>query len=183
MRTTQFVNGEFYHLYNRGVEKRDIFANEKDYMKFLLSLHIFNTVDSHENIHLDRKIKQGLDLVLPSLQHQHHQLLVDITAFCLMPNHYHLLVRQRAKNGIVRLIQRLGTGYTMYANKKYERTGVLFQGKFKSILVDKEEYLLALLNYIHLNPLDLKEYRWKENGIKNWREAQKFLEEYRWSSY
>ncbi len=111
------------------------------------------------------------------------ELLVKIIAYCLMPNHYYLLLRQVRDGGIVRFMQKLGTGYTMYFNERYKRNGVLFQGKFKSIFVDKEKYFLTLLNYIHLNPVEFGEPDWKEKGIKDWREVHKFLENYRWSSY
>jgi len=195
MRKTEFVNGEFYHIYNRGVEKRDVFLDEQDYFRAIHSLYVFNDRNPHVHLaHQGRKKKiqskhniQGstLDSSSDDLLNNESKrdVLVEIIAFCLMPNHYHLLLRQSQEGGIVKFMQKFGTGYTMYFNERYERSGVLFQGKFKSILVDKEEYFLTLLNYIHLNPVELVEHGWKENGINDLRKALKFLEGYRWSSY
>lgn len=94
--------------------------------------------------------------------------LVEILAYCLMPNHYHFMLRQIRNNGISRFMKKLGTGYTIYFNKKYERNGALFQGRFKSIPVDRDEYLRYLPHYIHLNPIELRAVNWQT---------------YRWSSY
>ena len=110
------------------------------------------------------------------------EILVDIHSFCLMPNHFHLILQQRAEGGITKFMRKLGTGYTMYFNEKYQRIGVLFQGKFKAIPITSDEYLLHLSRYIHLNPVDLIEPGWKDNGINDWQRACKFIEGYRWSS-
>ena len=108
---------------------------------------------------------------------------MSILAFCLISNHYHLLLLQRRDEGITKFMRKLGTGYVNYFNLKYKRVGPLFQGRFKAILVDKDEYLLHLINYIHANPLKLIEPKWKVNGIKNISKSKKFLNRYRWSSY
>ena len=100
-----------------------------------------------------------------------------------MSNHYHLLLRQRVDGGISKFMQKLGTGYTMYFNTKYQRSGVLFQGVFKAIHIDEETYLTHLTRYIHLNPLEIKEPDWKEKGVKNWKESYKFVQNYPWSSF
>jgi len=205
MRKTEFANGEYYHIYNRGVEKRDIFLDVQDYFRAIHALYTFNDLGVRR--HIAREISfqnkpqtksgsaaiqttigqdgqgSGQGSTLTSYTDAGKHALVEIIAFCLMPNHYHLLLRQKQKGGIVKFMQKFGTGYTMYFNKRYDRNGVLFQGKFKSILVDEEKYLLTLLNYIHLNPVDMLEYDWKEKGIKNWQKVHTFLEKYRWSSY
>ena len=100
-----------------------------------------------------------------------------------MPNHYHLLVRQLTSNGIVRFMQKLGTGYTNYFNKKYERVGSLFQGKFKAVLLNEDSHFIHLPYYIHLNPLDLCAREWRNKRLENINYATNFLENYRWSSY
>lgn len=100
-----------------------------------------------------------------------------------MPNHYHLLIKQLSDNGVVKFMQKLGTGYANYFNKKYERVGPLFQGKYKAVAVENDTHLLYLPCYIHLNPIELIEPGWKNRKIKNWRRATTFLESYRWSSY
>jgi putative transposase len=100
-----------------------------------------------------------------------------------MPNHFHLILRQLKDGSIAKFMQKIGTGYTMYFNQKNKRNGVLFQGRFKSILIESDEYLMHLSRYIHINPVELYEPSWKENGIQNWENINEFLESYRWSSY
>ncbi len=129
----QFIENGYYHLYNRGVEKRDIFLDEQDYAVFLSCLKQY----------LDPR--QGSDP--KSLAKE-----VDLLTFCLMPNHFHLLAKQITKNGITKLIRAVCTKYVMYFNKKYERVGTLFQGKYRAAMVDADPYLLHLSRYIHLNP-------------------------------
>lgn len=109
--------------------------------------------------------------------------LVDLIAYCLMPNHFHLLVREHTEGGISRFMQKLTTAYTMYFNTRYERTGALFQGKYKAEHAHEDRYLKYLISYIHLNPVKLIEPNWKENGIKNLRKAREFLETYHYSSF
>jgi putative transposase len=100
-----------------------------------------------------------------------------------MPNHFHLLLRQHGDAGIPQFMQKLSTAYTMYFNTKQERVGSLFQGPYKAIHIKSEEYLTHLSRYIHLNPLDLKYSEWREQGIRNPSQAQRFLQHYSWSSY
>jgi len=104
---------------------------------------------------------------------------VDILTFVLMPNHYHLLLRQRVDGGISKFMQKLGTGYTMYFNEKHERSGALFQGRYKSVHIEDDRQLLYIPHYIHLNPLALID-RGSTSINKN---ADEFLNSYRWSSY
>ncbi len=111
------------------------------------------------------------------------KMLVEILSYCLMNNHFHLLIRQKSEKGITKFMRKIGTGYTNYFNKKYKRSGSLFQGKFKSVLIKENKHLLYIPIYIHLNPLDFKFYEWRENKIKNYKKAIEFLENYRWSSY
>jgi len=182
MRKAPFVNGEIYHIYNRGVEKRDTFMDDGDRLRFLYNLFEFN--DSSPPVHHssnNHSFKSFTEVELRRISER--EPLVEILAFCLMPNHYHLLVRQKVEGGIVRFMQKLGTGYTNYFNTKYERVGGLFQGKFKSVLVERDEHFLYIPYYIHCNALDLKYPKWKRLGIKNPKEALEFLENYRWSSF
>lgn len=174
-RNYSFAPGEYYHLYNRGVEKRNIFTNEEDYERFMSLLYCCN---SSEVIHVsDQKIGDGI-FSLPKTE-----TLVDIGAYCLMPNHFHLLVREKKENGISMFMQKVSTGYTMYFNKKYERTGALFAGRFKAVPASNDPYLKYLFSYIHLNPVKLFEPRWKEEGIKDRKGAELYLKAYSYSSY
>ena len=100
-----------------------------------------------------------------------------------MPNHFHLLLRQKKDGGIARFMQKLGTGYTMSFNKKHKRVGHLFQGAFKAILVDKQNHFLNLPYYVHLNPLDLKFPEWRVRKLDDHTKAVEFLNNYRWSSH
>jgi putative transposase len=169
--------GEIYHIYNRGVEKRVVFEKDADRIRFIHDLFEFN--DSHQAKNTSRSMCEvGLrtsDAVKPRKQ------LVDILAWCLMPNHFHLLLRQKTDGGITTFMRKLGTGYTNAFNLKKDRVGPLFQGKFKIKHVSKESHLLHLPHYIHLNPLDLLT---KDDATsKNLEGIISFLENYRWSSF
>ncbi len=181
MRRIQFVNDYFYHIYTRGTEKRNILLKEVDYFRFIHDLYEFNNVKA--TLNLARDIVRGSTSNNISNNKKPRELLVEIIAFCLMPNHFHLILRQLKEKGITKFMQKLGTGYTMYFNQKNKRTGALFQGRFKAILVDKDNYFLPLVNYVHLNPVELIEPNWKEEGIRDRKKVNEFLEDYRWSSY
>ena len=139
-----YTENGFYHIYNRGVEKRKIFLDNQDYSAFL----------NHLEIYLDPNLK-----VKPSgLIHTKSVAdEVDLIAYCLMPNHFHLFLKQTTKNGVTKFLRRILTSYVLYFNKKYEREGSLFQGKPKGVLIESEPYFLHLTRYIHLNPSGLKE--------------------------
>lgn len=132
---SNFIQGGFYHIYNRGIRKQDIFIEKKDYQRYL-----------------DRMIEY---------KDRHH---VSILAYCLMPNHVHLLIRQNGPEPASQFIQRLHTAYTMYFNKKYNLVGHPFQSRFKAKIITKDEYLMHLSRYIHLNPQKLVSklpaYKW-----------------------
>lgn len=172
-----FAESEFYHLYNRGVDKRKIFNNNQDKDRFLMLLYICN---SNEAVHLSNLGSIQLDSVLKLPR---DDTLVDIGVYCLMPNHFHLLVREKVESGISKFMQKLITAYTMYFNKKYDRSGVLLQGVFKAEHCDSDNYLKYLFAYIHLNPIKIIQTNWRESGISNLKKAEKFLREYRYSSY
>ena len=173
-----FTNGEFYHIYNRGVEKRKIFLDKKDYFRFLHDLFEFN--DADETLNLNYYYYGSPTTIV---ERRPRKLLVDVLAFALMPNHYHLLLRQRRENGISKFLQKLAGGYTRYFNEKRERSGVLFQGKFKAKHINDDRYLRHLLLYLHTNPVDIFQKNWKRAGITHAARALRFLERYRWSSY
>ncbi len=176
------MNGSIYHIYNRGVEKRKIFLDEKDRFRFIHDLYEFNDETPAENIYYKQKCLNSYE-VEPHKHKHKREMLVDIIAFCLMPNHFHFLIRQRRENGIIKFMQKLGTGYAMVFNQKYERVGPLFQGRFKAVLIENDRHFLFIPHYIHLNPLDIKFREWRNGKIKNFEQAFKFLNSYRWSSY
>ncbi len=177
-RVVPFAEEEFYHLYNRGVDKRTIFASVSDYKRFMMLLYLANSEDA---IRIDNVLKGcAYDAVFTRAR---GKPLVAMGAFCLMPNHFHILATPLAKNGISRYMLKLQTGYAMYFNTKYERTGSLFQGPFKSKHADDDAYLKYLFSYIHLNPASIKDSRWKEKMVgRNRSHLKKYVETYAFSS-
>ena len=144
MRKVSFANGEIYHIYNRGVEKRNIFLDWADLKRFVDSVNLFNDISPSGSFY-----EQGLLMKKGKIKKP--ERLVKIICFALNPNHYHLLIEQVEEKGIEKFMQKLGTGYTMFFNKKHKRSGCLFQGLFKSKHVDSNEYLLRLSAYVNLN--------------------------------
>ncbi len=178
-RKTKFAVKTYFHIYNRGIEKRKIFLANDDYRRFLALLYLCNNI---EPVDIRELLNKGLTFE-EMLKLERKKRLADIGAYCLMPNHIHLLITPREENGISCFMQKLFTGYTMYFNKKNERTGRLFESTFKARLIETDEYLKYLFAYIHLNPVKLSEPAWKEAGIKNYENARKLLSNYFWSSY
>lgn len=179
--------GGVYHVLSRGIEKRKIFLDEQDYFRFIHDLFEFNNVESINNVFYSFN-KQYNDVRRHYIEinrnnRKPRKLLVKIYAFCLMPNHYHLLLTPIAENGIALFMKKINGGYVKYFNEKYKRKGTLFEGKYKRILVKDEPHFIHLPYYIHLNPLDLKFPEWRNRELKNYKEAMKFLENYRWSSH
>jgi putative transposase len=175
IRKIQFIEGEFYHIYNRGNSKQKIFHDKNDYERFVNLLFLSNTSNSFNSYNL---FKDG-----HLYDFDRDETLVDIGAYCLMPNHFHVLVKAKMEGGISKFMQKLTTAYVMYYNQKYERTGSLFEGKFKSQYLGDDRYLKYIFSYIHLNPVKLIEPKWKELGLKDKNKAISFLIEYKYSSY
>ena len=139
MRKIKFTNNEYYHIYNRGVDKRDIFMDKGDFKRFRLFITEALVEKAKEAKPLSR---------MPNLFFGD---FVELICYCLNPNHYHFILKQLKKNGISRFMQSLGTSYTMFFNAKYNRSGSLFQGTFKSVHIDTNEYLLWLSGYVNGN--------------------------------
>ncbi len=174
MKKPIFTKDQIYHIYNRGVEKRNIFLDDQDYFRFIHNLFEFNDENySSQNV----KVQPWKRC------EKKRELLTEILMFTLMPNHFHLLLKQKKENGIIKFMQKLGTGYTMYFNKKYDRVGGLFQGRFKAVIIKEDVHFIHLPYYIHANPLKLIEPNWKTEGLKDHKKAVDFLENYRWSSF
>jgi len=171
LRKTNFVYGEFYHIYNRGINKQKIFHDSADYHRFLKLLY---TANSEKNLVIRNFSKEVYQL-------KKGERLVSIGAYCLMPNHFHILITQTEKGDITKFMHKLCTAYSMYYNNKYQRTGKLFEGKFKSEYAGTDNYLKYLFSYIHLNPLKIKDTEWKNKSVEKW--AKDFLGTYKFSSY
>ena len=142
MRKVKFVKGKIYHIYNRGVEKRNVFLNDSDKWRFLQAMFLFNDEDSSFSalyqIEKENKGRINFTLLKEFINNQRKDKspLVRIMADCLMPNHFHLLIEEIQENGISRFMHKLGTGYPNFFNKKYDRVGSLFQGPFKAIAIE-----------------------------------------------
>ncbi|MBI2047685.1 MAG: transposase [Parcubacteria group bacterium] len=169
-----------YHLLNRGVDKRTVFMNEKDYFRFIHDLFEFNDQQgsSFNNYHFQK----SLDVGRPEIRRP-RKLLINLHAFCLMPNHYHLLVSPLVEDGISLFMKKLNGGYAKYFNEKYKRSGALWQGKYKAVPIKGDPHFSWIPYYIHFNPLDLVMPEWRERGIKNPKKAEQYLKSYRWSSH
>ncbi|MFH1979280.1 MAG: transposase [Patescibacteria group bacterium] len=182
MKKPPFIKNKIYHVYNRGVEKRKVFMDKQDYLRFIHCLFEFNNDNPTLNLSRTLGTKNTMSEVgLHSLKKDKapRKLLVEILIFVLMPNHFHLLVKQKKENGVSRFMQKLGTGYTNYFNQKHERVGSLFQGNFKAVMLEEHSHFVHIPYYLHLNPLDLL----NKQGPTSFIEQLEFLKEYRWSSF
>lgn len=181
------LNNEIYHVITRGVADMPIFKNDQDRYRAIFSIYEFNN-DQPVEIRKRReerknKVKIGGGRESAISQKKKTDELVDVLAFCLMPNHIHLLLRQNKDGGISKFMRKFGSGYANYFNIKYKRKGYLFQGRFKSIRIKNDVQLRIIFSYIHTNPVSLIEHDWKEKGINNLAKIIPFLSNFKWSSY
>ena len=173
LRKIAFVQDEYYHVYNRGNSKQIIFHDEQDHHRFVKLLFLANGT-SNFKIHFVKDLTYDF---------KRGEQLVHIGAYCLMPNHFHLLLTPAVEGGISKFMQKVATAYSMYYNSKYKRTGVLFEGRFKAEHAGEDRYLKYLFSYIHLNPVKLIDSKWKEEGIQDKTKTVDFLKSYMYSSY
>lgn len=160
-RITPLVNNEYYHVFNRGSDKRNIYFQQRDYSRFLKTFYYYKFCGPKTKFSQFTKS----NLFKPVL----NEKLVEILCFCLMPNHFHFLIKQLKDKGISIFLSQLTNSYTKYFNIKYGRVGALLQGTFKSVRIESDEQLIHLSRYIHLNPV--------VSGLV------KLPEQYIWSSY
>jgi REP element-mobilizing transposase RayT len=175
-RRTPFAVGEWYHCYTRGIDKRDTFESEDDCRRFIQLLYLANSSESVGREYFYYMSHTDI------LQRSRLTPLVSIGAYCLMKNHYHILIQETVENGISRFMQKLGTGYTMYFNEKYERVGSLFVGPFRSKHINSDPYVRRVTQYIHLNPAEMFEAGWKKGKVKNFAKLERNLLTYQFSS-
>lgn len=156
-RTKQYVENGYYHIYNRGVEKRLIFIDEQDYLVFLSYLRDY--LLPKDEVGLSKKLAdpntsyKEKDKIIKLLRLNNFASEITLLAYCLMPNHFHFLIKQKSANSIDRFMQSLATRYTMYFNRKHKRVGFLCQDVYKAVLVTNDEQLLYLSRYIHKQAL------------------------------
>jgi len=147
MRKDPLITGLYYHIYNRGVDKRDIFIDKADIDRFFLSVKEFNAVKPIGSI------KERLIELKESSGVQPPKPLVSIVCYCFNPNHFHFILKQEVDGGISEFFKRLLGGYTTYFNLTHKRSGALFQGRFKSNLINDNAYFLKIRPYVHMNHL------------------------------
>lgn len=146
----EYEPGGYYHIYNRGVEKRDIFQDEADYKKFIAFLKFYLTKPNLQG----RTLKDENDRTIPpSRANSNFSDEIQLFAYCLMPNHFHLLIKQVNERSMAHFMHSLITKYVMYFNKRNKRVGTLFQGKYKTVRITSEEQYTYITKYIHRNPL------------------------------
>lgn len=174
-RNVPFEPGEYYHVYNRGVDKNPIFFADTDWNYFQRLLYLRNDAKGHIRPNrCKNKVLRDIEIKEP---------LVHIQAYVLMPNHFHLLLSENKEGGISKFMSKLLTSYSMYVNKKYDRSGPLMCRPFRAKHVDSDEYLRWLISYIHLNPLAYIAPDWLEQGIGSLGEARGCIHNYHFSSY
>lgn len=174
MQRIKFITNEIYHIYNKGISGYTLFKDLRDYLHFLSCLTEFNTLNNVEmrfakNFYITKAGKQNTD-----------SRLIEIISYCLMPTHFHLIIKQTSEKGIIRYMQKLGTGYTMYHHKRYNTEGHIFQGTYRVQHLSSSQQLLIRSAYIHINPLkksveSLTQFKLEENQLMQ-------LKEYPWSS-
>lgn len=173
-----FAPDEWYHCFNRGVDRRKVFLKTSEYERFLSLLFLCNTTN---RLHLSDFKQKSFSELLELTTIDRSKPLVEIGAWCLMPNHVHILCKQLEENGIPLFMQKVFVGYTMYFNKKNDRVGPLFSGRFKSKHVHDDRYLKHLVAYIHMNPIELEFPEWKEGSVSV-SSAREMLRRYEYSS-
>lgn len=188
-RRVPFVSGEYFHIYNRGNSKQKIFLDDEDRDRFVKLLFIHNS---------RKNVKFRDDIIKPKISawdFDRGDNLVSVGAWVLMPNHFHLYLTSPRpgrgledeaiveNNSFSKYMSKICASYSMYFNKKYGRTGSLFEGRFKAVHIKNEIQAKYLFSYIHLNPIKLIQLDWKEIGIKDEKEVLKYLSKYKWGSY
>ncbi len=174
IRTLPLVNREYYHVYNRGVALQPTYSTKRDYERFLLSLsyYRFNNLPFKLS-RLLQITKDERESIVSDLEAKNDKI-VELIAFCLMPNHFHILVQQVSDRGVSKFMKQVTDSYTRYFNTKFDRVGPLFQGAFKAVHVENDDQLIHLSRYIHLNPLvsylvreiDFLKYPW--SSLRNY---------------
>ena len=185
MRKTRIAPDEYYHICNRGVNKQIIFHNTGDYLRFLFLILYFQSSLKIE--HLGRVVKDfsemfGQHSVLTTGYEKEilKKRMVELVAFCIMPNHFHLIVKELEEGGIAAYMQRVLNAYAKYYNTKYEKSGHVFQGPYRAVHVTNDSQLLYLSSYIHRNPREISKWTNREDQYE-WSSYQDFITKDRWS--
>lgn len=168
-----FETGEYYHIYNRGIEKRTIFLDDRDRTRFQNLLYLAN---SDKPVVFKRV--QGLPL-----DTMRGEQLTSILAYSLMPNHFHIIGRENKYGGLSKFMAKLSTSYSMYFNTKYERSGSLFCHPYRARHIHFDDYFRWVFSYVHLNPLDIFDPAWEDRRKIHAEKAAAFIKNFPYSSY
>ena len=185
MRRTKTIPGEYYHIYNRGNNKQNIFLDSRDWSRFLFLILYFQSSVPIYNIghHISHFIKYRVfNISEKASQIILKDKLVELIGFCLMPNHFHLIVRGLKENGISKYMEKVQKAYAKYFNAKYEKSGHLFQGPYQIVHIKNNEQLLYLSAYIHRNAREIKKWKNKEEKYP-WSSCQDYIGENRWGEF
>ena len=174
--------GEYYHVFNRGMQKQLIFLTDTDRLRFLFLLFAFQGKNPIKNV--SREIKQSVQSstlhIKPELKNEIlENRTVELVAFSLMPNHFHLLLCEKIEGGIAKYMQRVLTAYTKYFNIRHQKSGHLLQSSYKSVLAEDDRQLMHVSAYIHKNSRELKDWVGKEDKYP-WSSCQDYVGENRW---
>jgi putative transposase len=182
MRRDKFAPGEYFHIFNRGNNKQNIFSGQKDWARLLfLILYFqspvnFNNLGRQTSFFVKHRVFNIFDAVRKEVIEKRY---VELISFALMPNHFHLILHELEKDGISRFMQRILNAYAKYFNAKYDKVGHLFQGPYKAVHIENNEQLLYLSTYIHRNPREIKDWRNREADYP-WSSYQDYIIENRW---
>lgn len=187
-----FLTGEYYHVYSRGVEKRIIYSSPRDFERFLILLLVCNAEKPINISNLLKRYggepsqKMFGEMVMREYEYGENtqaDTLTDVVAYALLPNHFHLILKEKREGGISKFMLKLTTAYSMYFNTKHERSGPLFTRPFRSRHIDSDEYFRWLFAYIHLNPVELYQDDWRRSGLADTTGTSSFLHRYRYASF
>ncbi len=178
------TSGGIYHVLARGVDKRQIFMDDVDHLRFIRNLFYFNNAEFNwMSTRSAQFVASGTHRVPDATKNEVRHPDVDLLAFCLMPNHYHLLIKPKSDSGLQNFIKRVNQGYSQYFNGRQKRSGALFESRYKIVPIVNEAHFAHIPYYIHLNPLDLVDHGWREGELGDLNKATEFLDSYRWSSH
>lgn len=185
MRNVEITSGEYYHVYNRAIDGRVIFENSNDFRRFQALLFFCNLRGASLPNHLGRlcgstlSVAQRREIQVLDREYERH---VEVCVYSIMPNHFHIKISPNHGDGCEKFLHKLEMSYSKYCNAKLDRNGHVFQGSYEAVHVSSDQQWQHLTNYIHGNPLDLFMPKWRDGNIADWRDAEEFLKNYKWSS-
>ena len=177
IRKTNFAPNEWYHCYTRSIDKRPVFITPQDYNRFLEAMYLSNNTRPIERSGLYRPSHTDF------FELERHHPIVVIGAYSIMPNHFHILLKELTEGGVVKFMRKLGTSFAMYFNIKYEHVGNVFIKPFRSKHIEDDRYLKRVVQYIHLNAAELFEPEWKDGKVRSMSGLERNLRAYEYSSF